>query len=140
VLQSAFNYYSTLDITDFNPRLFPNTDFREDQKIQSLPNHIKFFYYLFENRAGSAGKEGVYCKSISDVFADYVSWCAENNIKMTNNKLNFSKDIKRLGITIIPRLQLGTQRVAGMNITHQQLEDVFKTYMNNNNFTIPKYE
>ena len=135
MLQSSFNYYATLDITGFNPRIFPNTDYREDQKIQSLPNDIKFFYYLFENN-----QEEIYTKSVSDVFCQYCSWCIENNIKMSNTKLNFSKDIKKLGITIIPRMQVGTKRVAGISITHKELENIFQKYLGNKNFLLPKYE
>jgi hypothetical protein len=138
MLQSSFNYYATLDISDFNPRIFPNTDYREEQKIQSLPNDIKFFYYIFENNKETT-IDMKYTKSVSDIFLEYCSWCVENNIKMTNTKLNFSKDIKKLGITIIPRLQIGTQRVAGISITHQELEDVFKLYMKNDKFVLPKY-
>jgi hypothetical protein len=135
MLQSSFNYYATLDITGFNPRIFPNTDYREEQKIQSLPNDIKFFYYLFENN-----QEETYTKSVSDVFCQYCSWCIENNIKMSNTKLNFSKDIKKLGIPIIPRMQVGTKRVAGISITHKELQDIFQKYLGNKTFILPNYE
>ena len=136
MLQSSFNYYANLDISNFNPRIFPNTDYREDQKIQSLPNHLKFFYYLFENQQNS----GNYTKSISDIFIDYCSWCVENNIKMSNTKLNFSKDIKKLGIPIIPRLQIGQKRVSAIDISHVDLENIFKIYMKNPKFILPKFE
>lgn len=131
MIQSSFNYYATLDISDFNPRVFPNTNYREEQKIQCLPNHIKFFYYLFENYKGS-----VYKKSVSEVFCDYTSWCMENNIKMSNTKLNFSRDIKKLGVAI-SRMTIKTQRVQGVELTHESLQEIFKKYMNNPSFTIP---
>ena len=103
--------------------------------FEMQPNDIKFFYYLFENN-----QEETYTKSVSDVFCQYCSWCIENNIKMSNTKLNFSKDIKKLGIPIIPRMQVGTKRVAGISITHKELQDIFQKYLGNKTFILPNYE
>lgn len=133
MIQSSFNYYANLDITDFNPRVFPNTSYREDQKIQSLPYQFKFFYYLFENR------DDVYTKLISDVFTDYISWCCECNIKISNTKINFLKDVKRLGVDV-KRLQVNGKRGIGISIDHSTLENIFKTFMKNPDFILPKQE
>jgi hypothetical protein len=134
MIQSSFNYYANLDITDFNPRVFPNTNYRDDQKIQSLPYQFKFFYYLFENHT-----EQTYIRLISDVFTDYLSWCCECNIKISNTKINFTKDIKRLGIEV-KRIQVSGKRGLGISINHSSLENVFKKYMKNPNFILPKQE
>ena len=133
MIQSSFNYYANLDITNFNPRVFPNTLYREDQKIQSLPYQFKFFYYLFENR------DDVYTKLMTDVFTDYISWCCECNIKISNTKINFSKDVKRLGIDV-KRLQVNGKRGIGISIDHSTLENIFKTFMKNPDFILPKQE
>ena len=134
MIQSSFNYYATLDITDFNPRVFPNTIYRDEQKIQSLPYQFKFFYYLFENR-----NETTYTKLLSDAFTDYINWCAECNIKTSNTKLNFTKDIKRLGIEV-KRLQVGGKRGNGISIEHSSLENIFRTFMKNPDLILPKQE
>lgn len=134
MIQSSFNYYSSLDITDFNPRVFPNTNYRDDQKIQSLPYQFKFFYYLFDNQS-----EQTYTKLVSDVFTDYLSWCCECNIKISNTKINFTKDIKRLGIDV-KRIQVNGKRGLGISIDHSSLENIFKQYMKNPNFSLPKNE
>lgn len=133
MIQSSFNYYANLDITDFNPRVFPNTSYREDQKIQSLPYQFKFFYYLFENR------NDTYTKLMSDVFTDYLSWCCECNIRISNTKINFTKDVKRLGIDV-KRLQVNGKRGQGISIDHSSLENIFKAFMKNPEFILPKQE
>lgn len=122
MIQSSFNYYATLDISDFNPRIFPTTKFREDQKIQSLSNHLKFFYYLFEN------SKNEYKKFVCDVFCDYCNWATQSNIKVSCNRLNFVKDIKRLGIEV-KRMQINNSRKEGISITYEELQLIFRDYM-----------
>ena len=134
MIQSSFNYYASLDIEDFNPRVFPNTNYRDDQKIQSLPYQFKFFYYLFDNQS-----EQTYTKLVSDVFIDYLSWCSECNIKISNTKINFTKDMKRLGIDV-KRIQVNGKRGLGISLDHSSLETIFKQYMKNPNFILPKQE
>lgn len=134
LLQSSFNYYATLDISDFNPRNFPKTKFRDDQKIQSLANHLKFFYYLFENSS-----DDEYKKFVSDVFCDYISWATSANIKLSCNKLNFTKDMKKLGIEI-KRVQIKNIRKDGVILTHESLQQNFRDYMKNPNFILPRFE
>jgi hypothetical protein len=132
LLQSSFNYYATLDISNFNPRNFPKTKFRDDQKLQSLANHLKFFYYLFENSSDE------YKKFVSDVFCDYISWATSSNIKVSCNKLNFTKDIRRLGIQT-KKIQINNVRKDGVIITHESLQQNFRDYMKNPEFMLPCY-
>lgn len=132
LVQSSFNYYATLDISNFNPRNFPKTKFRDDQKIQSLANHLKFFYYLFENSSDE------YKKFVSDTFCDYISWATSSNIKVSCNKLNFTKDMQRLGIKT-KKIQINNVRKDGVIITHESLQQNFRDYMKNPKFVLPCY-
>ena len=130
-LQSSFNYYATLDISDFNPRVFPETTYRDEQKVQSLPNHLKYFYHLFEDKTESSYKE-----HIDELYCNYNSWCIEYNIRSVCNKMTFKKEMKKLGIDF-KRIQISRKRQIGIEITYDELQNLFRKYLKQPNLILP---
>ena len=136
LLQSAFNYYATLNIEGFNTRVFPNTTFKDEQKIQSLSNSHKFLYHLFEETPNKR-----YKKHSDEVYVDFVSWCIKMGIsqKYLVNRLNFFKSLVDLNI-VEKRITINDKKKNGVDITSEFLEIAFRKYMKNDEFELKTYK
>jgi hypothetical protein len=134
MIQSAFKYYSTKDISHFSTREFPTTTLKENQKISSLPYSLKYFYYFFEDKQNEVVK-----KHIDDLYADFCSWCIKMGNKHITVRLNFVRDMKNLGIET-KRIRINKQLKDGIHITFDDLQEKFKIYMKNDTFTIHKHD
>jgi len=136
LLQSAFNYYATLNIEKFNTRVFPNTTFKDEQKIQSLSNSHKFLYHLFEETPNKR-----YKKHSEEVYVDFISWCTKMGIsqKYLVNRLNFFKSLSDLNI-VEKRITINDKKKNGIDITSEMLEIAFRKYMKNDEFELKIYK
>lgn len=131
IIKSCFNYYATLDIEGFEPQKFPNTSYKDEQKIQSLPNSLKFFNSLFEETT-----DNDYKKHRDDLYDEFMSWCNRSGLKYSS-KINFMSDLKNLGIEE-KRIRIKGKLLMGIVITVNCLEELFRNYLKNPNFTIKR--
>jgi hypothetical protein len=134
MIRSAFKYYATKDISAYQPRIIPTTEYKAEQKIESLPYSLKFLFNLFEDVVKPGEIE--YRKFAEDIYSDFLSW----NIKMGNHKpvprLCMIKDFERLGL-VKQRLKLKSQQKTGFIITCVELTVLFKAYLNDPNLVLP---
>jgi len=96
-IKSAFDYYSTLDISEFDQRDFPNTELRSRMKRNQLNTSKRFIIELthdetlFEEIAAE-------CKhKDTELYHRYKLWCEENNEKKKTKKI-FKDDLRDFGI------------------------------------------
>jgi len=134
LIQSAFNYYATLNIKGFEPRNFPNTKYRDDQKTMNMPNNIKFCYYLFEN---NIYENDTYKKHTQDLYNEYILFTQQYGIKMTSNRITFLRDLENLGIEQ-KRIKINNTTKMGVSVSYGELVELFKIYLKNPNIVIPK--
>ena len=133
MIRSAFKYYATKDISAYQPRIIPTTEYKAEQKIESLPYTLKFMYYLFEDVVKPGEIE--YRKFADDIYSDFLSW----NIRMGNHKsvprLCMIKDFERLGL-VKQRLKIQNVIKVGFKTDHVQLENLFKAYLQDSNLVL----
>ena len=48
ILKSAFKFYATMDLSDFNPRHFPVTDYKKQQASMNIKSSFQFLNHLTE--------------------------------------------------------------------------------------------
>lgn len=128
MIKSCFNYYATLHIEGFVPMNFPSTQYKDEQKIQCLPNSFKFIYYIFFET-----EETEFSKSKDEIFSDYLSWCMKSNIKARNTQQNFIKDLHTFGLTDKVK-KINGKSIRCINSTRQETEELFKKYLKNPSF------
>lgn len=134
MIRSAFKYYATKDISAYQPRIIPSTEYKSEQKIESLPYTHKFLFNLFEDVVKPG--EIKYMKFAEDIYSDFLSW----NIKMGNHKpvprLCMVKDFERLGL-VQERLQINNVRKTGFRTTLADLQILFRTYLRDIDLVLP---
>ena len=134
MIRSAFYYYATKDISNYTPRLIPSTEYKNEQKINSLPYSLKFLYYLYEGM--SKVPESDYKKHAEDIYTDFVSW----NIKMGNTKItlriNLVKDFEKLGLEK-KRLKINDIRKEGFSFSYNELQNCFREYVQDKTLILP---
>jgi hypothetical protein len=134
MVKSAFKYYATKDISSYQPRIIPNTEYKSDQKINSLPYTLKFLYYLFEETVISSNE---YRGHADTIYADFLNW----NTKMGNHKpvprLNMVKDFERLGL-VKERIKIKDTQKTGFKTSYDTLQTLFRTYLKDVSLTLPK--
>jgi hypothetical protein len=132
MIKSAFYYYATKDISKYSPRIIPTTEYKNEQKINSLPYSLKFLYYLYETQTSQ-----VYKKHVEDIYADLLNW----NMKMGNTKntlrINMVKDFERLGLEK-KRFKINDMSKDGFSFTYDKLQECFKEYIQDKNLILPK--
>lgn len=78
--EAVFEFLSTRDISQFNPRVFPKTQARVDMQIRGLSTSARFLYELLKGEVG-VSKETLKVVGLEHRFnrnllhADFTEWC-----------------------------------------------------------------
>jgi len=135
MIKSAFYYYATKDISKYSPRIIPNTEYKNEQKINSLPYSLKFLYNLYNDTLNNSSEE--YYKHTEDIYADFLNW----NIQMGNTKntlrMNMVKDFERLGLEK-KRFIINENKKDGFKISYDDLQKCFREYLKDQALILPK--
>ena len=110
-----YAYMKSLNIDGFYAQKeFPETDAKRIAISELLPSHMKFlkFEYYLKNKS-------IINKLPQDLYNEYVYFCPLNNIKHTQTKNNFYKDLKA-DLKIEPH-KSGVMRY---NVTYETLSDL----------------
>lgn len=88
------------DLTNFNPRRFPNNNEAFDIKLRSANTADKYIYNALQEGSfdiGNALPNEIWneCISTESVFEDYRSWCLRNGVKHSEKDV-FSKRLRKL--------------------------------------------
>jgi hypothetical protein len=96
--EAVFEFLSTRDISNFNPRHFPKTQARVDMQIRGLSTSARFLYELLKGEVGVSqetlkivGLEHRFNRNL--LHADFTEWC-------NNTKKSFIPSQDDLGKTI----------------------------------------
>ena len=110
-----YAYMMSIEVTGFYAqREFPETDAKRIAISELLPSHMKFlkFEYYLKNKA-------IVNKFPQDLYNEYCYFCPLHNIKHTQTKKNFYRDLKA-DMKIEPR-KSGVMRY---NVTFEELKDL----------------
>ena len=135
MIKSAFYYYATKDISKYSTRVIPTTDYKNEQKINSLPYSLKFLYYLYNDTLKDSSDK--YVKHIEDIYADFISWNIGNGNTKNTLRLNMVKDFEHLGLEK-RRISINGERKEGFSFSYDELEKYFQKFLNDSTLILPK--
>jgi len=136
ILKSAFYYYATKNIDDFNPRYFPNTVYKDEQKEINLPIPLSFILDLYrENET-----EDIVRIHSQDLYTKFISYCSEQGITFIPQRKTVKSILSSFGIKEIGRFRV-TNKFNGRNIKRvgyelcrEKIEKLFKIYFKKDDF------
>ena len=134
MLRSAFEYFANLSLDNFNIRNIPQTDYRQTQKITSLPTSLKFMIEIFEDSKSNEIK-----LHLKDLYPNYLSWCLSEGISKNCTKKTFSSDLDKLGLER-KRFRINNIQALGYNFTHKEVQELFRKYLRDDTFVLEHYE
>ena len=149
-IKSAFDYYANMDLSDFVVRKIPNTKFKDEQKLNSLPTPMKFLLDVL----GDDGFQNIadctrVCEENSDeitismkaMFEYYNEWCNDTRTKGTTRDA-FKNQLLKLGLKS-KRVSLGgdfPKRTLGYKFTIASLEKAFQEYLRMPDFSFNRFD
>ena len=134
MLGSAFNYFSTLCLDNFNVRVIPKTEYRKSQKINSLSSSFKFVLDIFEGNRTNTFKI-----LLKDIYTKYLSWCLSEGITKHVMKKTFTTDLQTLGLQR-ERIRVDNKQGFGYSFDHEGIEKLFRKFLKDDSFTIERFE
>jgi len=134
ILRSAFKYFSTLCLDNFNVRVIPQTEYRKSQKLNSLSSSYKFILDIFEENCSNDFKI-----LLKDIYAKYLSWCSSEGISKYMIKKTFTTDLETLGINR-ERIRVNNKQALGYSFNHAEVQKLFRKFLRDDTFEIEKYE
>lgn len=115
--KSAFDYFAKRDITSFNVRKIPNTNYRNQQKVLSMSSTDQFLKNIYEcdndddeydeySRSDEKDDNEALGKSFEflqkDLYTLYKSYCTEFGM-MSKKRPTFKQDLKDMGFEYITK-------------------------------------
>lgn len=156
MIRSAFKYYATKDISEYQPRIIPNTVYKADQKMASLPYTLKFLYHYFEEHIVPFDfyidveskysskrvetKEQTLTKQSEELYTDYVNWCVKMGNSTKVPRLTMVKDFEGLGLVQERVTGRDRTRKQGFVTTRTAIEKLFQDYLRDKTLKMPIME
>jgi len=156
MIRSAFKYYATKDISEYNPRIIPTTDYKSDQKMASLPYTLKFLYHYFEEHIVPFDsyidveskysskrvetKEQTLTKQSEELYTEYVNWCVKMGNSTKVPRLTMVKDFEGLGLVQERVTGRDKMRKLGFVTTRTAIEKLFQKYLRDDTLKMPIME
>ena len=134
MLRSAFEYFANLSLDDFNIRNIPQTDYRQSQKITSLPTSLKFMLEIFEDSKSNEIK-----LHLKDLYPQYLSWCVSEGISKNCIKKTFASDLDKLGLEC-KRVRINNKQSLGYSFTHKEVQELFRKYLRHDTFVLEHFQ
>ena len=134
MLRSAFKYFSTLSLENFNIRVIPQTEYRKNQKLNSLSSSYKFVLDIFEDN-----KSNDFKVLLKDMYAKYLSWCSSEGISKYMIKKTFTTDLETLGIKK-QRIRVNNKQALGYSFNITEVQELFRKFLRDDTFQIESYE
>jgi len=111
-IKSAFSFFVYRDISNFNIMYTPETDIKNNQKINSMPNSLQFIRYIFEDKDNM---ETIKIQT-SDLFKQYVDYCSEQKLKNVK-RLTFLKQLELINLHQIERFYYTQSEISALDKT-----------------------
>jgi len=96
VAKAFFNVFTHRDISEFDPRVLPITDFKRE--LQNNSHHNVFRYIISIVQKMVDDDKDTHDISTDDLFDKYQTWANANRENKPSNKKNFVLKIKELGL------------------------------------------
>jgi hypothetical protein len=136
IIRSAFKYYATKDISQYKIRIIPDTQYKTEQKIDSLPTTLKFLQNIFEESPHVNIVEGINIHT-DDIYCKFQSWCSKTGNNKIVNRQTMVKDFEKLQV-IQQRILVNKIRKLGYIIEYDLLQINFRNYLKNKDFILPQ--
>lgn len=94
--QAFFNYLSHYDISDYNPRILPTTEYKQELQEASLHNGLRFVIDFVQKMIMDKQEDAQYFAD--EFFGTYSEWANRNRETRPSNMKNFYMTIKAVGI------------------------------------------
>jgi ribosomal protein S8 len=134
ILRSAFKYFSTLSLDNFNIRVIPQTEYRKNQKINSLSSSYKFVLDIFEENRSNDIKI-----LLKDMYYKYLSWCSSEGMSKYLIKKTFTTDLETLGLKR-ERIRVNNKQGLGYIFNHVEIQELFRKFLRDDTFEIERFE
>lgn len=148
-LISAFNYFKSIDLSQYEPRNFPETKYKTLEKEQQLNSVYSFLNdfgielckdpkerVILEDYPISKGtKDNAYRFSISNIYSSYKKWIELNGVTKIQTQKYVKSKLLQLDLEFNTRLKIGKNKYNGFKFTIEKLRDCFRTLFQN-----PSYE
>jgi putative DNA primase/helicase len=134
ILRSAFKYFSTLSLDNFNVRVIPQTEYRKSQKLNSLSSSYKFVLDIFEENRSNDFKI-----LVKDIYSKYLSWCSSEGISKFMIKKTFTTDLETLGLKR-ERVRVDNKQALGYTFNHTKIQELFRKFLRDDTFHIERYD
>lgn len=90
ILRSAFQYFSSYDVSAFNYRALPPSDVKDKLVELCTPNAVKFQHFLFAQYSGRNSYE----VSEEDIYESYKGYCMTYGIKSQSSRHSLVANLK----------------------------------------------
>ena len=109
VVYGAYEYFMSIDLSNFVVRNFPMTDFKRDQLIRNLPAPIKFLMdvgraaaggddHNFQNNAFVRIKDNEIKIRAPDMWRMFSEWCDDEKVNSRYTKTSFYEQLDKIGL------------------------------------------
>ena len=150
--KSAFKFFMDRDISNFHPEIIPFTKLKQEQKLQSQPI-VQFIQDIFNREHDVVepakslfvddAERKIYTQiniGATDLYKIYSEWCRECNEKPRAKKY-FYNDLELTGIPKRKNVcwmdaDLKAVTVVGFKLARDDVENLFKKYLHNTDFTL----
>ena len=129
---SMFDYYATLDITDFNPHKPCNSKFKVEQRYYSEPKPILMLLDWYKEEG--VDKQKLQSHTLKNILNNqWLQWCHNTHYTkaLEMGSITFNKYIKR----ILP-CKNNKNRVLSVEFNYEILRDGFRKYYKNPDFEL----
>jgi len=142
VIRAAYDFFMAYDISTFNIRVPPDTDYQLEQKCYNMRNSYRFIKYLFDEKVvfENCSKEifnrprkGDYGISKDRLYDEYVKWCIVVKEQAVIRK-NFQDYIKTFGIKDVIISQTGGLKFRGYLLSRESVLALFRVFLRNERF------
>jgi len=131
-IKSAFDYYSNMDLSDYNPSEVFVTQCKQKRKGEDKPLPLKCLEYYFTECEVKHDELLIFAE---DFHKWYLAWAA--NVENVNTKMTLSAHkefMTKFGLTPT-RISIDDKRKVGYKATKAEVEKLMKTYMKNPAYT-----
>lgn len=135
-LRCMYDYYYNLDISNFDVRKAPMTNYKRKQKQLSLPSSLQFIKDLFDDNAihqlYGEEKNGIKIVSKRNLYDSFKNWCSSNNEHIIKCK-NFISIIENFGLQY-KRYRINGTQLRGYKFNRDEMQICFRNYLKDNYF------
>lgn len=134
-IQDYFTYLATLDLSNFDPDVIPDTKAKSGIKGRQMPSALEHIKYLCENAEPDLpliNGKGFF--SITAMYKHYRSWCQLSGNKPSPDRY-YKQEIQEVGLVSNERQATNNIRKRGMTFDIEELQSRFRKHLKEKDFT-----